>query len=121
LLVPDIEISGRGKGGAQTARGCCRSRFQQLIGDAGECAYHNQRLCVEPTANDLNQPVDGGGIFHRRSAELHDYQVFSLLESASRRQFGHISSISYSFGLGPKEKTHRESASGGGFRFCYEC
>jgi hypothetical protein len=94
--------------------GCGVSRFLKLVRDAREGADHDHRLCMKPSANNSNQALDGIGIFYRRAPKLQHHEIFSRFKSASLRQFGH--KVNSNPEICGHKKTHRQVASGGGFR-----
>ena len=72
--------------GAVPGRGGCGGA-QQLIGNLGHGADHNHRLLALGNAagDDCSGAVDGGRVFDRRAAKLHDNQAHLNLSKISKR------------------------------------
>src|SRR6266849_1653940 len=112
--MPNVKVPRHRQGGAEMSTGCGVSRFLKLIRHARKGADHDHRLCMKPSTNDFNQAANGIGVFYRRTAKLQNHEIFSRFKSASLRQFGH--KVNSDPEICGHKKTHRQLASGGGFR-----
>ncbi len=67
------------------AFGCSSGGAEQLVGHLGHGADHDDGLLSggNATRDDGGGTVNGGGVFHRGTAEFHDNQAHAFLVSTS--------------------------------------
>jgi hypothetical protein len=72
VVVAFTELAGQRQGSLTIAISGRARHLQQLVGDAGHSADHDNWVLLKPAAHDLDHAPNGLSITYRGATEFHD-------------------------------------------------